>query len=856
MPSLPKQYNPAEHEEAIYASWERSGVFKSNPEALAAGKKPFVIMLPLPNITGNLHMGHALQHTIMDILIRYHRMLGDPTLWQPGTDHAGIATQNVVEKELRQEGSSRQDLGREEFLKRVWAWRDRYGNEIVRQMKRLGSSCDWDRLTFTMDPDYVAAVQHTFIEYYNKGYIYRGNRIVNWCPHCQSVISDLEVQHQDSTTKLTTLTYPLKDGSGDIKVATTRPETMLGDTAVAVNPNDKRYHKVVGQTVILPITSREVPIVADERVDQEFGTGAVKVTPAHDPLDAEIAETHQLPAINVVGEDGTMTEQAGDFAGLTVEQAREAVLQQLKAVVSEEDYRHSVATCTRCDTVIQPLISRQWFVDMQKLKTETIEVADNGLVELLPARWKQHFLDWMNNVHDWTISRQLWWGQRIPVWWKAGTRGTENEEGSFVVALEQPAGDYEQDPDVLDTWFSSALWPLVTLGWPKNTKDLETFYPTSVLITARDILYLWVARMMFSGLNLMQGADYGNRDQAQRIPFRQVFIHPTVLTKTGQRMSKSLGTGVDPLELIDEYGADATRFGLMYQMSYDNQAIKFDEQGIKSARNFANKIWNIARFLDAVPEQDNPSIADQWITERANQVTADVNRLLGEYKIGEAARTLYEFIWNDVADWYIEILKVGGSTTTARQVFSQTLRLLHPFMPHLTEVLWQSFGDGNLLIGSNWPTPKKTEAPEASQAMTALQDIVRTIRGARTLLEIPPGATIKIAVADPVLPEALAALAKAEIGQQSSDMLALPLSGGGSVSLASEHITPESLAHAREKLAKEIATLEQFIDKQKKTLHAMRAKAPADAIADKEAALKEAQTRLDELKRSQQLLAS
>jgi valyl-tRNA synthetase len=867
MSELPKQYDPTKHEPAIYKKWEESDAFKPNggKPFKRKDKKPFSIMLPLPNVTGSLHMGHALQHTIMDALIRYHRMKGDPTLWQPGTDHAGIATQNVVEKNLREQNISRHDLGREKFIEKVWEWREKSGNEIVSQMKRMGSSCDWSRSVFTMDEEYAAAVQEAFVRYFEQGFIYRGNRIVNWCPRCASVISDLEINRVDQEGELYTLQYPFADDSGSIKVATTRPETMLGDTAVAVHPEDKRYMELIGKEVKLPLVERLIPVIADERIDKEFGTGAVKVTPAHDPLDADIGATHKLKAINVIGEDGNMTELAEEFAGQSVKEARQNILEALEAqklLLKTESHKHAMTLCDRCDTPIEPLISRQWFADMGKLKGETIEVAEKEVVEFFPTRWKKNFLDWMNDVYDWTISRQLWWGQRIPVWWKAGTHGTEQEEGSYVVSIEKPDGEgWEQDPDVFDTWFSSALWPLVTLGWPKNTKDLEAFYPTSVLITARDILYLWVARMVFSGLNFMKDEKYGDREQKERIPFEHVFIHPTVLTKTGQRMSKSLGTGIDPLGLIDQYGADATRFGLIFHMAYDNQAIKFDEENIKAARNFGNKLWNIARFLDSLDEQEEETVADAWIQYRLNETIVAVTEYLEQYKVGEATQKLYEFIWHDYADWYIEILKEQGSTVVAQSVFKQTLALLHPFMPHITELLWSYEESDSMLITSEWPESSKlTEKQEESvKEVMVFQAQVMAIRSARTLVGISPGDVVEIYVDNPeLLPAALQKMCRATIVTENDpkreNALTIPVDGGNDVIMYSDSITKETLKLAEKKIDGEITKLEALIVKQEETLSRMKGKAPEESVTAKEKDITNMQTTVKELKNNRDLL--
>jgi len=744
----------------------------------------------------------------------------------------------------------------------VWEWKEKSGGEIVKQMKRLGSSCDWSRSMFTMDPKYVEAVQKVFIDYFEKGYIYRGNRIVNWCGRCASVISDLEVEHEEQDTKLVTLRYPLVKGEGFVEVATTRPETMLGDTAVAVNPDDERYLKLVGEKVKLPITGREVPVVADERVDKEFGTGAVKVTPAHDPLDAAIGETHKLVTINVIGEDGKMTAEAGDFVGLEVAEAREKVLARLKeeeAVVNEEDYRHNVALCSRCHFVIEPLISRQWFVKMDKLKDEAIEVGENGVVEFLPERWKKYYLSWMEEVHDWTISRQLWWGQQVPVWWKKGVQGTENEEGNFAVSAKKPEGDdWEQDPDVLDTWFSSALWPMVTLGWPENTEYLQGFYPTTVLITARDIVSLWVARMIFSGLELMKGKEYElsgkERTQAERIPFEQVLIHATVLAKNGARMSKSLGTGIDPLKLIDEYGADATRFGLVYQMNYDSQAVKFDEEAIKMARNFANKLWNLAKFVDSeqVKERmkDEKTVADEAISAELEKVSGHVNGHLDSYKIGEAARELYGFVWGDFADWYIEVWKQEGSGETLQHVFVEILRLLHPIMPHITEVIWQELGQEGMLTqhGQSWRDSfaRGESANDAEVEYIIFKEAVEAVRSMRTLLDINPKNELQVQPEHEIpLAKSFEKMSGAKIVVESKEgAVTMPI-GGWSIKIWSEEITEKSKGRARERLEKKLEEIDEFVDKQDKVLEKMyeHGAAEEDIVAKQQVVEKKKQER-------------
>lgn len=880
MTTVSPQYDPHEHEPTMYKKWEASGAFspfdkaQGQPRDAVLRGEPYVIMMPLPNVTGSLHMGHALNGTMQDILTRYHRMLGEAALWQPGTDHAGIATQTMVEKELKKERKTRQSLGREKFLERVWAWKEKYGHTIVEQQKRLGLSCDWSRSVFTMDPDYVRAVQEVFVRYYQKGYLYRGERIVNWDPTSQTTVSDLEIEWQTEKAPLYTLKY------GPFKISTARPETKFGDKYIVVHPNDPRYAEYQpGQKIELEWINGRVTatVIKDEAVDMAFGTGAMTITPWHDAVDFAIAERQGLDKEPIIGLDGKLLPIAGEFAGLRVREARPKIVEKLVAkgllVKIDETYSHNVAVNDRGKGLIEPQIMRQWFVDMSKLKQETIDVAEKELIKFHPPRWKQHFLTWMENVHDWTISRQLWWGQPIPAWWKPGTRDTDHEDGNYIVSLDPPAGGsgegYEADPDVLDTWFSSAIWPLATLGWPRQSDDLDRFYPTSVLVTARDILYLWVARMIFSGLELMQGEEFGNRPTPERIPFRDVVIHPTVLNKKGQRMSKSLGTGVDPLELIEKYGADATRFGLMYQMTYDSQAIKFDEEAIKSARNFANKIWNLNRLLESLsPSSEGElegvdsvgavSVADIWIESRLNETIKDVTNLLNQFKLGEAARLLYDFVWKDFADWYVEILKVEGSAAHAQAIFQKLLALLHPFMPHITEVLWQG---ESMLIVSEWFTPSEVEEPATlRQAQGALKSIERfksivsAIRSTRVLLGIPPSEEITVAVTNPPLPAALSALAKAKLTQATKSMRAFPTAAGETFSISADSLTPERLAAARARLEQQAAQLKDQMAYQRKTIARMRGKATAERLAIQEEVLAQTEKQLAEVTHSLKLL--
>ncbi len=693
MKELPKTYQPQENEPKIYQLWEKSGFF--NPDKLSKKRQTsnvkhqtYTIVIPPPNITGELHMGHALNNTLQDILIRWKRMQGYKTLWVPGTDHAGIATQNIVEKQLKKQGLTRHDLGKEKFIEKVWEWKDKYGHIILDQLKQLGCSCDWSRTAFTMDPKYQEAVKKTFLHYYNKGWIYQGERVINWCPRCQTSLSDLELEYHDEKTHLWHIQYPLASNpKKNIVVATTRPETMLGDTAVAVNPKDKRYQRLIGKKLILPIVNRKIPIIADKLVGIEFGTGAVKVTPAHSPIDAEIAEKHNLEYIQIIGENGKMNQQAGqEFENLSIKQAREKIVEILEKqnlLIKTEDYLHQVPTCYRCNSVVEPMVSKQWFLKMDKLAEKAIQAVKSGKIKFHPKRWEKVYFDWLKNIKDWCISRQIWWGHQIPI---------------------------KGETDVLDTWFSSALWPFATLGWPKKTKDLKTFYPTQTLSTARDIINLWVARMIFSGLEFM-----GQR------PFNDILIHPTVFNKKGQRMSKSLGTGIDPIKMIGQYGADATRFGLAYQV-LQNQDIKFGEENILMGKKFANKIWNASRFVlfqianskITLPKSkiktNNSKLtkADKKILKKLENTFQKVNSDLEKYRFGWAAHKVYDFFWHDFCDEYIEAAKQQNNQQTKKilaYVLINSLKMIHPFMPFVTESIYQQlpFKQKTHLIIEDWP---------------------------------------------------------------------------------------------------------------------------------------------------------
>ncbi|MFH1393134.1 MAG: valine--tRNA ligase [Patescibacteria group bacterium] len=749
-------YNPKETEDAIYALWEKSGAFAPEAHQPRAdnpnSKKTFSIVIPPPNVTGSLHMGHALNATIQDILIRYKRMLGFKTLWAPGTDHAGIATQSVVEKKLKKEGKTRFDLGREKFVEEVWKWKKEYGDKIFEQLKKIGASCDWSRARFTMDKDYSDAVLEAFIQYYKKGWIYRGERVVNWCPRCRTSLSDLELEYKEEKTSLWYLKYPLVDNKKDyIIVATTRPETMLGDTAVAVNPKDERYKNLIGQKAVLPLTGREIPIIADRLIDINFGTGAVKVTPAHSLVDWQIGQTHKLQMISVIDERGRMNANAPEaYRELKVEEARKKIIDDLTAaglVEKIEDYTHSVPKCYRCDSTVELIPSKQWFVKMSarggsasggaSLAKMAINAVKFGKIKFHPKRREKIYLDWLKNTRDWCISRQIWWGHTLPVWFCKNQTGISNDQfliskkienlklkiensaaEQFVVSTTQPKQcpfcktcSMVQSDDVFDTWFSSALWPFAIFGWPKKTKDLATYYPTDVLSTARDIINLWVARMVYSGLALVK-----------KPPFKDVLIHATVITKGGQRMSKSLGTGVDPMELIEKYGADATRFGLAWQIS-DAQDMRFGEEDILAGKKFCNKIWNASRFALMQIGNDKLQIsnvkpktaADKKILLGIKKLKKDVETAINKYELGKALHLLYEFFWHKYADIYIETAKkqLAGKKTKANtqkmllKVHTDLLKLLHPFLPFVTEEIWATFGKLNgskkLLIIEDWP---------------------------------------------------------------------------------------------------------------------------------------------------------
>ncbi|WP_333870142.1 valine--tRNA ligase [Desulforamulus putei] len=745
--NIPTVYNPREVEGKWYRHWENNKYFHAEVEK---DKTPFCIVMPPPNVTGQLHMGHALDNTLQDILTRWRRMQGYNTLWVPGTDHAGIATQAKVEEQLAKEGLSKYDLGREKFLERVWNWKEQYGNRITTQLRRLGASCDWDRERFTMDEGCSKAVLEVFVRLYEQGLIYRDYYITNWCPHCQTTISDIEVEHLDSPGQLYYIKYPAKDNPEEyIVIATTRPETMLGDVAVAVNPEDDRYLHLVGKTLILPIVGRELPVIADAYCDPTFGTGAVKMTPAHDPNDFEIGRRHGLPEVVVIDKYGKMNENAGKYQGMDRWECRKQIVRDLEAMgalVKVEDISHAVGHCYRCSTAIEPMLSKQWFVKMKPLAEPAIEAVKDGRITFIPERFTKIYLNWMENIRDWCISRQLWWGHRIPVYY---CQDCDETVASItpVTGCSKCGGKMEQDPDVLDTWFSSALWPFSTLGWPDKTPELEHFYPTSVLVTGRDIIFFWVARMIFSGLRFM--------DQE---PFKEVFIHGLVLDSLGRKMSKSLGNGVDPLDVIESHGADSLRFMLITGNTPGND-LRFHFERLDGARNFANKLWNASRFVmmnlgdyDPAAQGGPYTLADRWILSRLQSAVSQVTDYLERYELGEAARVLYEFIWSEFCDWYIELAKprLFGKTTpedrvTAQQVLVQVLRetleLLHPFMPFITEEIWQKLPHrGESIMLAQWPTPDESLQDETAEAaMAVLIEVITAIRRIRGEMNVPPG---------------------------------------------------------------------------------------------------------------------
>ena len=751
---LPKTYDPSATEDKLYKTWEEKGYFNAEVDK---NKKPFTIVIPPPNVTGQLHMGHAFDETLQDILIRTKRMQGYSALWMPGTDHAGIATQIKVEENLRkEEGLTRYDLGREKFLERVWAWKNQYGDRIIQQLKKLGSSCDWRRERFTMDEGCSKAVKEVFVNLYNKGLIYKGSRIINWCPHCATALSDAEVEYETQPGKLWYIKYDIKDSDECMIVATTRPETFMGDSGIAVNPEDERYKHLVGKMAILPIIGREIPIFADDYVDKEFGTGCVKTTPCHDPNDFEMGQRHNLEQILVFNEDATVNENGGKYQGMDRYECRKAVLADLEAegrLVKIEDHTHNVGTCYRCGTTVEPMTSAQWFVKMAPLAKDAIRVVDEGEIKFVPERFSKTYTRWMENVHDWCISRQLWWGHRIPAYYC-------EDCGEMVVAKEDvttcpKCGGHHirQEEDVLDTWFSSALWPFSTLGWPDKTPELEYFYPTDTLVTGYDIIFFWVARMIFSGMEHMK-----------EVPFKTVYIHGLVRDEQGRKMSKSLGNGIDPLKVIDQYGADALRFTLATGNSPGND-MRYSKDRVEASRNFCNKIWNASRFIqmnltiDKVQLPKTLTMEDKWILSKFNTLVQDVTTNIDKYELGIAAQKLNDFIWDVFCDWYIEIAKTRLQNKDDKEtcenvqnvlcyVLSGSMQLLHPFMPFITETIWQALPhEGETIMLSKWPEYQdELNFPTEEAQMEMLMDSIRAIRNRRAEMNVPPSKKAQVYV--------------------------------------------------------------------------------------------------------------
>jgi len=868
---IPKAYDPHQTEEKWYRYWQEKGYFKADN---TVGGKPYSIVIPPPNVTGSLHMGHALNNTLQDILIRWRKMQGYNVLWLPGTDHAGIATQNVVERQIAKEGMARHDLGREAFIERVWMWKEEYGNRIIGQLKRLGASCDWSRLRFTMDAGLSKAVREVFVRLYEEGLIYQGDYIINWCPRCHTALSDIEVEHQDLNGYLYYLKYPLKAPGSRLQaicVATTRPETMLGDTAVAVNPTDERYKDLIGRKVILPIVGREIPIIGDDFVRLEFGTGAVKVTPAHDPNDFEMGKRHDLAFINVLSPDGRMNEQAGPYANMDRYECRSQLIEDLgrqDLLEKTEDYSHAVGHCYRCHTVIEPYLSKQWFVRMKELARPAIKAVKEGRTEFIPKHWEKTYFDWMENIKDWCISRQIWWGHRIPVWYC-------KDCGETLVLREDPtnckcgSSSIEQDSDVLDTWFSSALWPFSTLGWPDKTRDLEVYYPTSVLSTSFDIIFFWVARMMIMGLKFMD-----------EVPFKKVYIHALIRDEKGQKMSKSKGNVVDPLDIIKDYGTDALRFTLS-ALSAQGRDIFLSKEQIEGYRHFANKIWNAARFIlmnlegmrNAECGMRNVELADRWIVSRLNQVTKEVTISLEEFKFNEAAMALYDFVWHEFCDWYLELAKIWlyGEDEEKRQAtqhlltttFGNILKMLHPFMPFMTEEIWQKLPvvkEQESIILESWPKAEEDRIDEkAIKDMELVREVIYRIRNLRAEMGIPQNTRARVLIKgessalrenqDYIL--RLASLSLIEMGE---DMAKPPLSatavtGGLEIHLPLGDLIDLEAEKAR--LAKELKKIEEDLSRIQTKLanEAFRAKAPKEVVEKQEevaSKIREKRTKLKE----------
>jgi len=876
---IAKAFEPAKAENEIYADWMAKGYFtpKIQPD-----REAYTIVIPPPNITGQLHMGHALDNTLQDILIRAKRMQGYNTLWLPGTDHASIATEARIVAAMKQEGLSKEGIGRDAFLERAWEWKRIYGGRIIEQLKRLGSSCDWSRERFTMDERLSEAVQEVFVRLYEKGLIYRGERIINWCPHCLTSISDAEVEYEEMNGSFYHLRYPLADGSGELTLATTRPETMLGDTAVAVHPDDERYRHLIGKTVILPLVGREIPIIADTYVERDFGTGVVKMTPAHDPNDFEVGLRHQLEVLNVMTDDGHINENGGIYAGLDRLEARAKIVEDLKAggyLLKIEPHKHNVGTCYRCSTVVEPRVSFQWFVKMKPLAEPAIEVVRNGQTRFVPERFEKIYFNWMENIRDWCISRQLWWGHRIPAWYCQSCGATIVDRQAPDICPHCGSDRLVQDEDTLDTWFSSALWPFSTLGWPHDTEDLRTFYPTSVLVTAYDIIFFWVARMIFSGL-----------EHTGQTPFHTVFIHGIIRDAEGRKMSKSLGNGIDPLEIIDEYGADALRYALVTGNAPGSDQ-RFQKEKIEAGRNFINKIWNATRFVlmnfdDDMDfsgiTADDYALEDRWILSRLQTLKSEVPANLDKYETGVALAKIYSFLWEEFCDWYIEICKVrlndkeNPSRRVAQSVLNKVLRealqLLHPFMPFATEALYSHLiHDDESIMVSAWPQPEPDlQFPDDEQAMISLMDAIREIRNVRTGLGVPPSrkASLIVVAADQAVRDRfvngaafLQRLASVSTLETRADKSGIPLTAvtalfsGGEVYLPLADLIDldkeiERLTKEKDNLEKELARVSAKLDNAEFVSRAPEKviQAERDKMSKYRDMLKNAAERLDQLR--------
>jgi len=863
MKEIPKQYDPKIVENKIYKMWLDGGYFHAVRDP---AKKPFTIVIPPPNVTGQLHLGHAFDETLQDVLIRYKRMKGYCALWVPGYDHAGIATQIKVEEMLRKEGLTRFDLGRDKFLERVWAWKNKYGDRIVEQLKTLGSSCDWDRQRFTMDEGCSKAVREVFCSLYEKGLIYKGKRIINWCPHCTTALSDAEVEYEEKPGHFWHIRYPLSDGSGDIIVATTRPETMLGDTGVAVNPNDKRYTHLVGKTCILPLVNKEIPIVADDYVDMEFGTGCVKMTPCHDPNDFEVGLRHNLEQVLVIDGEGKII-NGGKYNGMDRYEARKAVVEDLKAggyLVKVEDCVHNVGTCYRCHSDVEPLASDQWFVKMEPLAKDAIRVVEDGTIKFVPDRFAKTYLNWMYNVRDWCISRQLWWGHQIPAW-------TCADCGHVTVSRTDPdcceacgSKNIVRDPDVLDTWFSSALWPFSTLGWPEKTEDLDYFYPTDVLVTGYDIIFFWVARMIFSGMEHMHEE-----------PFKTVLIHGLIRDAQGKKMSKSAGNGVDPIEMIDKFGADALRFNIITGNSPGND-MRFYMERCEAMRNFANKLWNAARYVMmnlTIDRNGLPAelkLEDKWILSKLNTLIAEVNDNFDRFELGIAATKIYDFIWDSFCDWYIEITKarLRDSDESAQKVLlyvlTDILKLLHPFMPFITEELYGAIPhEGDALIVANYPEPSESLAfPADEAAFESIMTAVKAVRSRRAEMNVPNAKRPHLLIVTDkpdVFEKGLVYLSSLAYAGEVSIRCDMPAETSGMVGVITEDakmFMPMAelvdLEKERERIGKEFSKAEADIEAQEKKLsnEAFVSRAPERVVNTERDKLAKAQALAENLKES------